>query len=113
MLLKLNPKKLCNSCSAGGLKETVAVSIAGSLVLCNETQKYLSVVISSQDCLSFNQLLNSIISACNYHLRAFCHIRPALTFDLATAIGGAIVLSHLDYCNSLLVGASTSAGCSK
>ena len=73
----------------------------------------LRVVISSQGCLSFDKQLNSIISACNNHLRAFCHIRPALTFDLATAIGQAIVLSHLDYCYSLLVGASTSAGCSK
>ena len=83
----------------------MAVSIAGSLVPCNEKLKYLRVVISSQDCLSFDQQLNSIISAYNYYLRAFRLIRPALTFDLATAIG--------DYCNSLLVGASTSAGCSK
>src|SRR5271165_6883223 len=64
----------------------------------------LGVVIDLR--LSFNRRIDSLVSSCNYHLRALRHIRPVLTDDIAETVGRAIVLSRIDYCNSLLVGIS-------
>ena len=51
--------------------------------------------------LTFDKRVSSIVSACNYHLRALRHIRPALKEETAVTVGRAIILSRIDYCNSL------------
>ena len=56
--------------------------------------------------LTYDKRVTSVISACNYHLRALRHIRSALSDDTAITIGRAIVLSRIDYCNALLSGTS-------
>jgi hypothetical protein len=49
---------------------------------------------------------NSIVSTCNYHIRSLRHIRNRLILDMAKTIACGLVLSRLDYCNSLLFGIS-------
>ena len=78
--------------------------IGGATVVCADTIKTLGVIIDSG--LTSNQRVDSIVSACNYHLRALNHVRRALTAETAITVGRAIVLSRLDYCNSLLAGTS-------
>jgi len=59
------------------------------------------------DCsLSMNRFANSKVSSVMYHLRALRKIRLCLSLQLENDIGRAIILSRLDYCNSLLVGSS-------
>jgi hypothetical protein len=41
-----------------------------------------------------------------YHIRAFRHIRPAITDDMAKLVACSLVGSRLDYANSALCGAS-------
>jgi hypothetical protein len=57
--------------------------------------------------LSFNQHVNNICKASFCHIRALHRIRPLITTDDAKAIATAVVLSRLDYCNSLLYGTSS------
>ena len=45
---------------------------------------------------------------CFFHIWALRHIRRALTDDSAKSIAGALVGSHLDYANAVLVGTSAS-----
>ena len=76
------------------------VTVAGARVKCGESLTSLGVVIDPH--LSFDAPVNSIVSSCNYHLHAFRHIRPSLSDEVAAAVGRSIVMSRLDYCNSLL-----------
>jgi len=82
--------------------DPLTVSVAGVPVQCSPSLKSLGVIIDSH--LSLEARVNSIISDCNYHLRAFRYIRPSLSAELAAEVGGAIILSRLDFCNSLLAG---------
>lgn len=82
----------------------LSVSVAGALVPCKDTVTLLGVALDAG--LTSTSFVNSKISSINYHLRALRQIRPSLTFDLANSIGRALILSRLDYCNSLLIGAT-------
>jgi len=48
-----------------------------------------------------------VCRACNYHIWALRHIRKLLTDDVARTLACSIVATRLDYCNSLLHGASS------
>jgi len=50
--------------------------------------------------------VSSVVSSCNFHICALCHIRPCLTLDAAKSVAVSIVGSRLDYCNSVLCGTS-------
>ena len=46
----------------------------------------------------------SVSKSCFYHIRSLRHIRSSLDDDMAVSVTPAIVLSHLDYVNSILLG---------
>ena len=48
--------------------------------------------------------INHLSSSLCYQLRNICNIRGKLDFDTAKAVVQALILSKLDYCNSLLAG---------
>ena len=50
--------------------------------------------------------INKITSSCYYKLRDIAKIRPCFDTKLAQLIVQALVLSNIDYCNSLLAGSS-------
>ena len=54
--------------------------------------------------LSFSKQISSLSSACHYHIRDLRCIRHTLDFTTATTIATALVLSRLDYCNSIYYG---------
>ena len=84
----------------------LTVDVAGADILCSNSTFSLGVDIDSS--LTFDKRVSSIVSACNYHLRALRHIRPALSEETAVTVGRAIILSRIDYCNSLLTSTSES-----
>ena len=109
MLLKSSKSEavvLGTRAECSSFREHYAIDVAGKTVPTSDQIKSLGVTIDSG--LTLDQHVSSIISACNYHLRAFRHIRPVLSNELAESIGRAIVLSKLDYCNSLHAGTSQS-----
>ena len=63
--------------------------------------------ILTQKCPLTKQV-SEICKATYFHIRALRHIRSSLTTEACKTIATAIVGSLLDYCNSLLVGTSTS-----
>jgi len=81
-------------------RQPTELSIAGNRVACKKSIWSLGVMLDPE--LSFGGRVDSIISSCNYHIRALRHIRTALSDDLAMTVGRAIVISRIDYCNSLL-----------
>lgn len=65
-----------------------------------------SLGVSLDESLSFKQHVADVARACNYHIRSLAHIRNLITESDAAAIGRALVLSKMDYCNVLLSGTS-------
>jgi len=76
------------------------VSVAGSNIKLKTKLKSLQVTLDPD--LLFNHHVQEIVRTCNYHLRAFCHIRQYLDLLTANTVACSIVFSRLDYCNALL-----------
>ena len=55
--------------------------------------------------LTFDNNASAVARSCNYYARAIRHIRHLLTLDLAQTLACSLILSRIDYCNSVLHGA--------
>ena len=84
-----------------------SVTVAGCAITISDRLKILGVTLDAT--LSFDEHIATVVKACNYHLRALCHIRRCITQDIASTIACSIVGSRIDYCNELLFGASGKA----
>ena len=62
--------------------------------------KILGVTLDSR--LNFTHFVSRIIQASNFHFHAIRQARKFLPFDTAVALIISLVLSRIDYCNSLL-----------
>jgi len=76
--------------------------VAGTSLHFSDTVKLLGVELNQA--LSMDRHVSSVVSSCNFHIRALRHIRPRLTFDAAKSVAVSIVGARLDYCHSLLHG---------
>ena len=52
---------------------------------------------------------NTVIQSCNFHAKAIRHIRHILSTDLALTLACSLILTRLDYCNSVLYSAPVSS----
>ena len=110
--LQLNPQKsevmfIGTPTHLKYLSPPPSINIAGTtLPSSSTTLKLLGVTFDSQ--LSFKQHAISVIKSCNHLIWAIRHIRPFLSVDTTSALARSLVLSRLDYCNSLLYGTSAS-----
>ena len=59
--------------------------------------------------LSFDRHATSVARACNFHAHAIRHIRHLLTTELVLTMVCSLILSQLDYCNTVLNGAPESS----
>ena len=71
-----------------------------------DSMRVLSVTLDRR--LTFNNHASAVARSCNYHARAIRHIRHLLTMDLAQTLACSLILSRIDYCNSVLHGAPSS-----
>uniref|UniRef100_A0A6I8RI11 Reverse transcriptase domain-containing protein n=1 Tax=Xenopus tropicalis TaxID=8364 RepID=A0A6I8RI11_XENTR len=62
----------------------------------------LGVILDSA--LSFTPHIQSLIKSCHFHLRNISKIRSFITEDAAKILIHSLIISRLDYCNSLLIG---------
>jgi hypothetical protein len=67
---------------------------------------YATLVSSSNSELLLIDHINSVIRSCFYQLRQLRFARRSLTRGIAELLIRAFIFSRLDYCNSLLYGAS-------
>ena len=74
---------------------TQTVNIAGSEIKVSATLKTLGVKLNST--LTFESHINDTIRACNFHIRAFRHLRRGLTKEVANTMACSIVGSRIDY----------------
>ena len=81
-----------------------SVDVAGSTVKITDNLKTLGVTLDSR--LALDHHVSLICKSCFFHIRAFRHIRPALTQDMAKSVAVSLVGSRLDYANALLYGTS-------
>ena len=89
----------------GSLSTLTHVDVAGTSVQLSKKVKILGATLDQQ--LTFHDHVNTVCSASFYHLRSFRHVRPALTQDIAKALGSAVIGTKLDYANSILHGTSS------
>ena len=71
-----------------------------------ESMRVLGVTLDRR--LTFNNHVSAVARLCNYHARAIRHIRHLLTLDLAQTLACSLILSRIDYCNSVLRDAPSS-----
>ena len=69
--------------------------------------KPLGVTLDSR--LTFTAHVTAVCNVCYYHIWALWHIRHLLTPDVVNTLACSIFGARIDYCNSILYGASTSS----
>ena len=50
------------------------------------------------------QHVSAVVRSCFFHIRSLSKVRPYITYKAASSIAVCLLLSKLDYCNSLLSG---------
>ncbi|KAM4570246.1 uncharacterized protein PAE49_009455 [Odontesthes bonariensis] len=84
-----------------------AITMDDSVVTSTRTARNLGVTLDDE--LSFSPNIASVTRSCRFLLYNIRRIRPFLTDKAAQVLIQALVISRLDYCNSLLAGAPASA----
>ncbi|MEL7079446.1 MAG: reverse transcriptase family protein [Cyanobacteria bacterium J06582_2] len=85
----------------------LAITIEDTVVTPTRTARNLGVTLDDQ--LSFSAHISSVTRSCRFMLYNIRKIRPFLTAETAQVLIQALVISRLDYCNSLLAGIPAAA----
>ena len=78
------------------------VTLDGTTLPLSSKLKILGVTLDSN--LNFAHFISQIIQSSNFHIYAIKQVRKFLPLSTANALFISLVLSRLDYCNSLLCG---------
>jgi len=84
-----------------------SVSVADVDLPVADSMRVLDVTLDRR--LTFDNQASSVTRSCNYHAHAIRHICHLLTLDLAQTLACSLILSRVNYCNSVLHGAPSSA----
>jgi len=109
--LQLNPDK-SEALFVGTVTQLRAVSSLKSVSVADvdlpvaDSMRVLGVILDRR--LTFDNHASAVARSCNYHARAIRHIRHLLMLDLAQMLACSLILSRIDYCNSVLHGAPCS-----
>ena len=83
------------------------VTVENITVSPSPTARNLGVVLDNQLCCTAN--ITAVARSCRFALYNIRRIRPFLTREAAQLLVQSLVISRLDYCNSLLAGLPASA----
>jgi len=91
----------------GGTHQAVAsavssITVAGVELPVAEEMKVLGVVLDRR--LTFEKHVTMVARSCHYHAQAIRYMRHLLSSELASILAHSLILTRLDYCNSLLHG---------
>jgi len=106
--LQLNPDK-SEALFMGTATQLRAVSSLTSVTVADvdlpvaDSMRVLGVTLDRR--LTFDNHTSAVARSCNHHARAIRHIRHLLMMDLAQTLACSLILSRIDYCNSVLHGA--------
>ena len=106
--LKLNPSKtnliILNPRSKLPPSFSLNFNFNNALVPPMKTVKSLGVSLSPN--MDFSSFISKKVQVCSFHLRNLTHIRKSLPHSARVILVTNLILSTLDYCNSLLIGAT-------
>ncbi|KAI4879044.1 hypothetical protein NFI96_030942, partial [Prochilodus magdalenae] len=102
--LKLNPSKteLLFIPSTTGPHRDLTISFGNSFITPTEDARSLGVILDGQ--LSFSAHIANLTRSCRFLLYNIRRIRPFLSQEATQLLVQSLVISRLDYCNSLLAG---------
>jgi hypothetical protein len=100
--LSLNPNN-SHAILLGTHRRNSTLTSLVSTVPLSDSIKLLVVTLDKS--LTFNKHVNLVSQSCYYHMKALRHIRYCLDNHTASLIAHALISSHLDYANSILLGA--------
>ncbi|XP_063813349.1 uncharacterized protein LOC135051115, partial [Pseudophryne corroboree] len=80
----------------------ISITVENSTIYPTPQTRCLGVILDSD--LSFVPHIQSVSRSCYMHLKNISKIRPYLTQDTAETLIHALIISRIDYCNSLLTG---------
>ncbi|XP_064803695.1 uncharacterized protein LOC135521852 [Oncorhynchus masou masou] len=80
----------------------LAITVDNSIVSSSQSAKNLGVILDNT--LSFSTNIKVVARSCRFMLYSIRRVRPCLTQEAAQVLIQALVISRLDYCNSLLAG---------
>ena len=92
-------------CGSSSRRETVPVdclSVGEASIPFSNVVKTLGVTLDAE--LSMEQHVSAVVTSCFFHIRSLSKVRPYITYKAASSIAVCLILSKLDYCNSLLSG---------
>ncbi|XP_062859432.1 uncharacterized protein LOC134321553 [Trichomycterus rosablanca] len=103
--LKLNPSKTEMLLIPGDLSPTqdLVISLDDFLIRPSDKVRSLGVVLDNQ--LTFSPYIANMTRSCRFLLYNIRKIRPFLSREATQILVQSLVISRLDYCNSLLAGA--------
>ena len=109
--LALNPDKseairLSTHQRSRTLQPYPSINVAGADADVPISNKIKTLDIILDNRLTFDSHVAFICASCFFHIRAFQHIQPNLSQDMAKSVAVSLISSPLDYCNSLLYGSS-------
>ncbi|MCJ8746474.1 hypothetical protein PDJAM_G00142290 [Pangasius djambal] len=104
--LKVNPTKteLLFIPGDSSPSQDLAISLDNSLISPSVTARNLGVTMDNQ--LSFSSHIANLTRSCRFLLYNIRRIRPFLSTEATQVLVQSLVISRLDYCNSLLAGLS-------
>ncbi|KAK3510028.1 hypothetical protein QTP70_026003, partial [Hemibagrus guttatus] len=102
--LKLNPRKTELLVIPGDPSpaQDLAISLNNSMISPSATARNLGVTMDNQ--LSFSSPVTNVTRSCRFLLYNIRRIRPFLSTQATQVLVQSLVISRLDYCNSILAG---------
>ncbi|GFO47561.1 reverse transcriptase [Plakobranchus ocellatus] len=82
--------------------QNVTINLSGHAITCKQTVKNLEVNIDQS--LSMMAFVGSLCKSLNFQLRRIGLVRHYLTENVTKTLVSSMILSKMDYCNSLLIG---------
>ena len=106
--LKLNPNKtnLIILNSKRKPYDTIPININFNNCYVPSIETVVSLGVSISQNLELNKFISKKVQICSFHLRNLFHIKNSLPVDVRIVLVTNLILSTLDYCNSLLAGAT-------
>ncbi|KAG9486590.1 hypothetical protein GDO78_006781, partial [Eleutherodactylus coqui] len=80
----------------------ISISVCGATITPRQHAHCLRVIFDADLC--FTPYIQSLARTCQLHLKNIARIRSFLTMDTLKTLTVALINTHLDYCNSLLIG---------
>lgn len=104
--LKLNPSKteviILGSIHNLSHTNLPTITLGGAEIAISTSVRNLGVILDSQ--LKFDQQVQQVFRSCMYIIRELWRVRPLLTHSSCESLVLSLVISRIDYCNSLLCG---------